>query len=387
MRYLRLLVGVLIIGATLWVIVGEQMSGASANAFVNAQLTTVRAQIAGTLSLPGRPLGSFIERGDEVGTISDPRVESGHLNDLMMEKALATTNLVAADARLMDAANAIDPLADRMSTFADARIAEFEARLTRARDRLSTVEAGAQTDTEISNLAAGVQLGEGADPRLPDLALAYARERVEVLEIALEAARNGVFLGDGYNDAPYSEQRRTEMESIRDVLSVDRDMAAARVVAIEDRIEQEQLRTNILGRAVLPSPATGLIWDALAADGETVQRGQDLLKIVDCQSVVVSVSVTESIYNSLRIGDAAVFRLTGDGRSFPATVSRLAGSGARAVYQNLAVAPSQKHLERYDVALLVPELRTDPTLYCLVGRTGRVFFDRRPLDALRELLR
>lgn len=387
MRYLRLLLGVLFIAATVWVIIGEQMSGASADAFVNAPLTTIRAPIAGTLSVPDRPLGSSLESGDEVGSISDLLVDSVRLSDLLMEQVFASADLVAADARLMAAESRIEPLSGRLSVFAEARIAELEARLARAQDRLATVETGGQTDTEVSDFVAGPQLGEGADPRLPDLALAYARERVSVLEIALEAARNGVFLGDGYNDAPYSEQRRTEMETVRDSLSADRDLAAARVAAIDARIVQEQLRTNSLGRAVLSSPATGLIWDALAADGETVQRGQDLLKIVDCQSVIVSVSVTESIYNRLRIGDAAVFRLAGDGQRFAATVSRLAGSGARTVYQNLAVAPSEKHLERYDVTLVVPALRSDPSLYCLVGRTGRVFFDRRPLDALRDLLR
>jgi hypothetical protein len=101
--------------------------------------------------------------------------------------------------------------------------------------------------------------------------------------------------------------------------------------------------------------------------------------------VVVSLSVTEGVYNSLKIGDPAVFRLSGDGRNLPATVLRLAGSGAETIYQNLAVAPSQKHLERHDVTLLVPALRTEPSLYCIIGRSGRAFFDRRPLDAFRDL--
>lgn len=64
---------------------------------------------------------------------------------------------------------------------------------------------------------------------------------------------------------------------------------------------------------------------------------------------------------------------------------RLAGAGAATVYRNLAVAPSSKHLERYDVTLLVSGLKDDPELACAVGRTGRVFFERRPLDWLRRL--
>lgn len=51
----------------------------------------------------------------------------------------------------------------------------------------------------------------------------------------------------------------------------------------------------------------------------------------------------------------------------------------------MAVAPDQKHLERYDVSLILPELRTGREEGCMIGRTGRVFFDDRPLNVLRRL--
>ena len=125
----------------------------------------------------------------------------------------------------------------------------------------------------------------------------------------------------------------------------------------------------------------------MAASGETVQRGHDVLRLVDCDAPLVTLSVTESVYNRLRVGDEAVFRLMGDGRSFAASVTRLAGSGAATVDQNLAAAPGQRHLERYDVALLVPSLRDIPELRCSFGRTGRAFFEARPLDWFRDLWR
>jgi multidrug resistance efflux pump len=383
MRYFRLLLGALVIAGTIWIIIGEQMSGASADAFVNARLTTVRAPVAGRLTVPERPLGSSVGAGEELGTVADPLADSIRLNDLVMEEAIAEAELAAVRARLDAIDGQIEPLSLRLSAYTGARIGEIEARLAHARDRLALLETGTQVEPQLSDL--GAEVGEGPDPRLPGLALIYARERVEVLQITLDAARNGVFLGDGYNDAPYSEQRRAEMATLRDGLAADFDLGSERLVAIKTRIEQERVRASALGRAALIAPASGVVWEALAADGEVVQQGQDVWRLVDCGSVIVSLSVTESIYNSLQIGDAAVFRLSGDGRSFPATVLRLAGSGARAVYDNLAVAPSQKHLERHDVTVLVPALRDDPSLYCLVGRSGRVFFDRRPLDMVRNL--
>ena len=39
-----------------------------------------------------------------------------------------------------------------------------------------------------------------------------------------------------------------------------------------------------------------------------------------------------------------------------------------------------------DLHSLFQRLRSDPKLRCTVGQTGRVFFDRRPLDWLRNML-
>lgn len=88
-------------------------------------------------------------------------------------------------------------------------------------------------------------------------------------------------------------------------------------------------------------------------------------------------------YNDLSPGDPARFRPSGGDATFEGTVARLAGSGAETIYRNLAIAPSVRHLERYDVAIVVAVLREDPELACAVGRTGQVFFQDRPLDWLR----
>jgi hypothetical protein len=51
MRFARLIIGSLVIAVAILVIAGEQLSGASADAVINARTTTLRAPIAGTLTL------------------------------------------------------------------------------------------------------------------------------------------------------------------------------------------------------------------------------------------------------------------------------------------------------------------------------------------------
>ncbi|WP_068300981.1 HlyD family secretion protein [Pararhodobacter sp. CCB-MM2] len=388
MKSFRLLLSVVLIVAALWVIIGEQMSGASADAVLNAPVITVRAGTAGDLTLTERPFGARVQAGEVLGSITDPRVDQIRLNDLQMELALAQaeTARIAADLTATEAVHAA--LLDRTAIFHTERLAEIRTRLDHARLRLALLEGGEVPDALQQRLAdllddAGDRLPQ--EPLITPLVIDHARERVAVLEIALRAAEQGVFLGDGYNDSPNAEQRATELESVLSGLRNALVEAQAREAAYTQRLNRERVRVNGLTGGEIVAPVTGAYWEILEASGVNVQRGDPLLRLVDCGSSIVTLSVTERIYNSLRVGQGATFRLAGNNDVYRGTVARLAGSGAATIYNHLAVAPSERHLERFDVTLLVPALTADPQLGCAIGRTGRVFFDDRPLDWLRGL--
>ncbi|SFE93663.1 HlyD family secretion protein [Roseivivax sediminis] len=389
MRIVRLITGLVVILLAGWIIVGEQMSGASANAVVNARVSTVRADVAGTLSLPDRALGSLVTEGEAMASIDDPLVDSVRLDDLRMELDFSEADVERASALIAETRAIREDLLDRTELYRKERLADLRTRLQHARTRLDMLEDGGSPDAEAQQLAEGFDTDSARvqfEPLRTDLALNHARERVEVLEIAVRAAEQDVFLGDGYNDSPNAEQRAVELESVLAGHEADFANAEARLAAIERRVRQEEVRVSRFGGGDIAAPVNGRYWEVLQADGVTVQRGDPILRLVDCDSTFVTLSVTERVYNSLRIGQSASFRMLGDGQVFEATVARLAGSGAETIYRNIAIAPSQRHLERYDVAILVPALNDHPELGCAVGRTGRAFFDGRPLDGLRGLL-
>jgi len=387
MKYSRLLIGFIAIALALWIIIGEQMSGASANAFVNARLVTVRSEVAGTVEMPVRSLGSRIGEGERVATITDPLVDRVRLNDLVMERSFLSSEALRLEAYQKSTKEILQSLEARSERYTDNRLEDLRIRLEHARARLSLLEEqGAGDATPATTDAVNPDNGRlPGEPQLPALALDYARERVEVLEVALRAAESGVFLGDGYNDAPNAEQRAVELRS--EVAATEAAIADVerRKTAVDERVGRERQRVNGLTGGEILAPVTGLLWEVMAADGEHLERGDPVLKMVDCGSLMVNLSVSEGIYNTLKVGQTAEFRPRGGSDVFDGTVTRLAGAGAATIYRNLAVAPSQQHLERYDVTLLVPGLKDDPELSCAIGRTGRVFFDRRPLDWLRRI--
>jgi multidrug resistance efflux pump len=384
-----MVIGVLIILVAIWVIVSEQMSGASADATINARLVTLRSPVAGEVEMPQRGFGSRVTEGEVIATVQDPLVDEVRLDDLAMERKIAAAAIQRLQALQAETVAVMDRLESRSARFSTERVAELEVRLDAARERLAILEEGEIPENLTADLSLAQDEGgnrQPLEPRLPELWVNYARERVETLEIALQAAKDGVFLGDGYNDAPNAEQRFVELQSELAAQEAELAQAEARLAIVTSRETAERRRVNRFGGAELVSPVRGLYWEVLAADGEDIQRGDAVVRLLDCDSTIVTLSVTESVFNRLSIGDTAVFRPRGDRETYDGTVERLAGSGAATIYTNLAVAPSQLHLERHDVTLSVPGLRDNAALDCKVGRTGRVFFDTRPLDRLRDLL-
>lgn len=127
MEYTRLIIGFLIILAAGRVIVGEQITGASANAVVTAPLNTVRAPAAGRLDLPGRALSAAIEDGEEIATVTDARADRVRLDDLHMERGFAR-----AERQIEDTVAVMRLLDERTGQFTSARIDELETRLGHA---------------------------------------------------------------------------------------------------------------------------------------------------------------------------------------------------------------------------------------------------------------
>jgi multidrug resistance efflux pump len=386
MKYGRLIFGIVAVITALWIILGEQMSGASADAVVNAPVVTVRAPVAGYMQMPARQLGSRVGQGEVLASIQDPLVDRIRLDDLLMEVRLEEAAEAQIAALLSEAQSVREGLTEQTRTERTRRLEELRVHLSHAEARLTILEAGGATpenEDQLLNAVAQDADRLPGEPRLDALVLDHARERVDVLRIALRAAEENVFLRDG-NDAG---QRLREQDKEIAFLTSRLAEAQERSAAVQERADRERIRVNGLTGGDLQAPVGGLFWEVLEADGVTVQRGDPLLRLVDCQATMVTVSVTERVYNSLAVGQAATFRLGGTSEVHDATISRLAGSGAATIYRNLAVAPSPRHLERFDVALIVPALRQAGADSCMIGRTGRAFFDTRPLDGLRSLFR
>jgi multidrug resistance efflux pump len=396
MKVAKVVLGLLLFLSGLYILVGEHLSGTSSDATVNARLTVLRAPIQGELSLNVRNIGARVAERELLAEIIDSRFDMSGLLNLERMRGTLETDLKRHRAEIAASAEAKNKYREQMNGYTDGRVQQLEARLAEADASQAAAiarlnEAKSAFDRSSILSKRGVDSIANLDRTRSAFQVAQqeingAQQRQTYLKVELEAARKGIFLGDSYNDAPFSQQRLRDLDLRLMTLAAEEEQTQTKLKQITEQIAAERVRVNLRTSATLTMPARAIIWDFLVDQGEFVREGQDLIRLVDCNSMVITASVTESLYNTLQVGAPAQFRLFGDSRVFDATIIRLAGSGVSGLYTNLAVGPSLEHIKRYDVTLSVPDLVAQVDLDCAIGRTGRVVFTAGPLSRLNRLL-
>lgn len=354
----------------------------SVEAVVNARVMTLRSPIAGeVVALPADLASSeVLPQGAALLRLVNPRADRGRLDTLeqaysklsgqreVMNAKLAAAQIAEADLdrqaeefRLgrIDQLTARTAELESLITVATARREEAIAARGRAEGLART---GNVSTAEFDRLTREVTVATGTETA--------ARHRLAATSVELAAARNRIFLGDSYNDRPSSVQRGDEIrQRIADLRS---DLAGLETEAKQLGAALDKARTHFEAQSdiAMTLPVAGRIWETMVSPGEQVRLGQDLVRLIDCSTVIVTANVTESVYSRLTVGSSARFIPADGGKDLQGKVVNLTGLAIAAA--NLAIEPAALSKEPYRVTVSVPGLGTGQS--CAVGRTGRVVF-------------
>ena len=370
----------------------------SVEAVVNARLVSLRAPIEGKVEGVNvdPTIGAVAPKGRSVLRISNSRADRARLDDLlrMVDQAESERPVIAK--RLMRLKEIHEQISQQARAFQAGRVRELEERILDLKAQTSATQASgleaASTLERTKTLAAsGYQTPVAVERAERDAKVAAQTERslnhrLFAIEVELEAARRGEYVGDSYNDRPSSLQHADEL-SIR-VAETESELNAhdQRLAKLHAALDAEASRYSELSSAILSSPTDALVWEVLVSPGEEVRKGQDLLRLLDCSGALVTVTVRESVFNQLRLGDKAQFRFSGQSGRYNGTIVRMSGSAAP--LDNLAIQPTGSASGGYRIAVSVPDLSTTQ---CGVGRTGTVVFSpsangNGTLQSLREAI-
>lgn len=381
-RAAKTLLGIAVVAVIGWVPLRQLLEDSSTEAVINARLVTIRAPIDGevTASAASLKVGATAGPGDALLRIDNRRAERNRLDDLSRLISQVEGEQSAAAERLESMRSAERDLLTQTRLFQEARVKQLEARIAELDNEIAGATATqSEADTALERASALFRSGTGSQLALDrtrrEASVArHARmalqARREAVKIELEAARAGTFVGDSYNDRPRSSQRADEIALRIAELTADLRERSVRLQNLKAELTAETRRFTDRAVVDVVAPAEGHLWEVLTAPGEEVRRGQDLVRLVDCTGAVVTASVNERVYNRLRLGDPARFRLRDGGREHEGTVVGLTGLAAAPA--NLAIQPSALSKDFYRVTVAVPDLIVSGS--CGVGRTGKVVF-------------
>jgi multidrug resistance efflux pump len=377
----KILIGLCVAFAFGWLPLQRLLQPSSVEAVVNARLITIRSPIEGVVSLPGGVALSQVARGEAMLEIRNPRAERTQLDQLRRDIGRLEDEKAALALRREKLSLEAARLAAQTEAFREGRVRQLAARAAEITSDMTAAQAKA--DEAAATVARGTTLNRSGSYTTVDLDRARrdrivaeeqhaaAARRLEATQVELEAARAGRFIGDSYNDRPQSAQRGDEVAARLDDLQEREEVIDRQLARLRGDLTAQGERAELESRAEIRAPIDGRVWEILTAPGEVVQRGQELLRILDCSALLVTASVTESVFNRLRLGMPARFRPAGSSETLPGTVTALTGiAGPRA---NFAIEPSSLAREPYRVAVTVPELGGEAA--CRIGRTGQVLFD------------
>ena len=379
-RLTKIALGIGLVIAFGWAPLRAMLATTSVEAIVNARIETIRAPIEGIVQAPGEKSANWSSTAAPPKlTISNPYADRSRLDELRRDLNTLQSQEETLGRQSQLTQTALDTINLQAEKYRAGRLKLIDARLARQTAELQTTSAKTSQTTASKRRSDHLQQTgfiSGADSdrvqyewNAATSAEAAAQKRLEETKVERDAVADGVFIGDSYNDAPSSIQRETELTMKKGELDAQLSGVRTQIKHITDQISEEEARYRLRSEATIALPSMGRVWEMLVGPGEFVNKGQDLLRVLDCSHPIVSANVDERVYNRLEVGSPATFRPLQDGKTYHGTVINL--TGAAGAPANFAIAPINLRKSPFYVTIAMDDMGEAG---CSIGRTGTVTF-------------
>lgn len=383
--YLAKIGGLLLVAIiSLWMIIPWVVSDVQSNGTVNARLITVQSPISGQIVKTPPDVGEVVWEGTSITEISDDNSSLGVVASLDVDREMLRSRVLALKSKHEELSKIRERLADQTLSHKNeyATNLRFQAIEANARvkywesvhlERKQSLERSQKLVKDGFVSASRVEQAQSLfDQSLREIE--RSRAESDRLQQETEAAEKGVYLREGRNDVPYSQQRLDEVSIALADLTVQIAESQGRLKALERRYEDEMNRAGKREKLVVRAPVTGAVWRRFVISQAFVQQGNEIIKILDCSKLIAEVPVSESSSDKLALGKEINVRFQGGSRNYKGRIIELRGT--RSVTSNIEYAAAPPLLKK-DEALLTIQI-TDQSLernaekFCHVGRRVEV---------------
>lgn len=350
-----------------WSFAGAALTEQTFDGVVHAPTVTMYAPASGLLELSSNE-NSIVAHGDLVAKIlaGDKRPPSvapiGENRSMALRDQIATLEGIEAN------------LDSNLASYTRSRASYLEAQMEQASAIHDSLQIGVEEKEKSVNRARRLAVSghisssdvetQEAELRRSRLDLQSAGAKLRSAQIELAAAKNGTFIGEGYNDVPFSSQRKIDVE-LR-ITELKREL---------QEIGEESSRiAEVDSSATLNSPVDGRLWRMNYAEGQFVEVGSPIAQLVNCKRLTAEIELPARYFDQLDEGDTAFLQLAGSSERVATRISRLAAKTWTQSESNRDQSGSVASGSASYTASI--DLDTDTLgIACPVGRKVSVVFD------------
>ncbi|MCY1669040.1 HlyD family efflux transporter periplasmic adaptor subunit [Rhizobium sp. SL86] len=365
----------------------------SIEAIINAPIEVVRAPIDGRVSARSVRAGEFLASGTRVASIANERVDEKFLLEMNNSIVASRAEMLSLDNQILRLKSQLDDLRDLIAMSSGSAVERLQSQY-----RQKQIDAAALAterdllieEAQRAERLAHQQIKSGSEAirarREADIAAfrtEIAREEAAELLLRIEAVKARL-ITDFDSSMSSLRIRESEMTERLEEKRNERDAVALSVAQFEKSARAEALRTERLRQVELTAPVGGRVWQIAMTDSEFVQEGDTLIEVANCAAEVVTATVTERIFNTIRVGQPIDFVAESDRIRRPGVIIQASGPASRVDEVRYAIRSSANEKKEFRIAVRLDQAENDPDV-CSIGRTGKILFRSRLGDEV-ELL-
>lgn len=379
----------------------------SINAVVSGRLSYFLAPIEGRIVGGVPAVGDWVDAQDTLIHLRNFRLNHGVLFELITEHDSLKSRVNALNKQMVLTQKYFEDFQDRTLEWQHAAIDALDGEYTQVEYEKKAATAKLKaTQAQLARVKTLMQSGHTTQKELDDTTanLEWQRNEIESLSANLQylhilrtQIQEGVFVASSRFGTPYYEQRGDELKIRLLSLQAEKIEAEARMERISKQIEKEQTRLDQEGEAVIAASFGGVVWEVNASTGREMLLGEELLSLLDCNSIFLDVLVPERRYEDIRIGDEIQYRLSGEAEFRTAHVKGRRGSVATVGNKTLATQINSDDTDAFRIEADLGDLSMERRDFCNVGRRAEVRFKtgvpllegtvQENLTALRNVIR
>ncbi len=386
----RIAVGLIMLMVLFFAVMPSLYIFNSVDGVVNGKIAVMKSPIEGVIHYPKKTAyGSYFKKGELIATVTNGRVNYSSLHELMTEKKTLEGRISSLEKRIATYSELSESLRKNLQNYQEFSRKQLEAKVKQDKQMLSEelvenkrAKAVFESDKVLDEHNAVAKRerdkNEAAYHESNERLIRY-QNRIEELSNSLDAVNAGVFLGDGNNDSPYSKQRMDQLVIEISIAETALNEAKSRIVGIDEQIKTEQDRIEKAQKFELYAPFDTIVWRMPSVEGATVVIDSEIVILLDCGSIFLDVTVSESQFANLKPGDKIRYHLAGETKIYTGTVTALRGSGSVQGDFNMAASVNKDPRKEFRIWIDADpsDLDLSPETFFQVGRRVHAKIPRR----------